>query len=132
VSVENAVQEAVYAALTAVPAMPPVYDHVEQNTPTPYVTIGDAQHNEWDTDDSIGADVSITIHAWSEQRGRKEVKEMLGLIYDTLHRAEIFVYGYHLVTMQYEFSDTFLDPDGVTYHGVCRYRALLEAIDSTA
>jgi hypothetical protein len=119
---------AVYDALTDTSLdLPPVFDHVEQGAEYPYIVLGDVTHVAWDTDDSIGTEATITLHVWSVQRGRKEAKEIIGEIYGVLHRAELYVDGFETVTIDFEYSEVMLDPDGVTYHGVCRYRALIES-----
>lgn len=126
---EEALQEAVYERLSNYPAMPPVYDDVPTNAPKHYVVLGEDTHVPYDTDDSVGSESTITIHQWSKAyRGKKEVKATQGLIYEALNRHELVVEGYHTVTLEFEYSDAVLDPDGLTRHGVIRFRALLEEV----
>src|SRR5690554_4378261 len=70
-----------------------VYDHVPQTAQFPYVVIGDDTAIDFDTDDTTGAESTITIHVWSQKRGRKEAKQIQGDIYDALHRYELSVSG---------------------------------------
>lgn len=121
-----AIQKAVYERLTDQLNVP-VYDDVPQNTKLPYVTIGEDDSEAWDTDDSLGLDTDITIHVWSEYAGRKEAKELMGQIYNALNRHELVVDGMHTVDCIFEYQDIFLDPDGVTRHGVIRFRLTTEA-----
>src|SRR5690606_34355650 len=108
--------------------MPDVYDDVPQSASSfPYVVIGEDTHIPWDTDDSVGSESTITLHVWSRYRGKKEAKDIQGLIYQALNRYELAVDGFHLVTLEFDYSDVLLDADGHTRHGVCRYRALVEA-----
>jgi len=123
-SAEFEVQKAVFGILNTGLSVP-VYDDVPDNALAPYVVIGDDTFIEFDSDDISGFEATITIHSWSTYRGRKEVKELMGSIYNLLHRAEFTVTGYNLVGCDSEFSETFLESDGVTRHGVQRFRILI-------
>jgi hypothetical protein len=103
-----------------------VYDNVPQETKYPYVTIGDDTGIEYDTDDSTGIEATITVHIWSRKSGRKEIKKIMKIIYDVLHRTTLIISGYECIGCDWEFSETFLDPDGQTKHGVTRFRILAE------
>jgi hypothetical protein len=46
----------------------------------------------------------------------------MGDIYDSLHRASLTVTGYDVVGIDQELSETFIDADGLTRHGVQRFR----------
>lgn len=123
-----AIQAAIYSRLTTYAPLTgySTYDHVPQNATFPYNVIGEGTATQWDTDDSVGSDATVTIHTWSRYRGRKEVKEIQKLIYDALHRYELPVAGSHTVTVEWEYTDTMLDPDGLTRHGVIRFRIITE------
>lgn len=132
----NAIQKAIYDTLTAysplMAVVTGVYDNVPQAidsgsvTAFPYVTIGEDVIVEWDTDDSLGANATITVHTWSRTAGRKECKTIQGHIFDALSRQELTVTGYTLVTIEYEGEESFLDFDGETRHGVSTFRIYLD------
>jgi len=103
-----------------------VFDEVPQGTEYPYINIGEDTAIAWDTDDSTGSESTLTLHVWSRKSGRREVKEIMRLIYASLHRAELVVAGAYVVLCDWEFSESFMDADGVTRHGVTRYRVILE------
>lgn len=135
-SAENAVQAAIYAALTGsaplMAAVTGVYDHVPQlddRTPPdggfPFVVIGEDDVDEDDTDTSLGFHIEAEVHVWSRYRGRKEVKDIQGLIYDALHRQVLAVAGYAFVDCFFDQSRTILDPDGKTRHGVSIFRVTI-------
>lgn len=133
---ESAIQTAVYGALNAdstlLAAVTGVYDDVPQAIDPgaaanfPYITIGEDTHAEWDTDTSLGDDATITIHVWSRGRGRKETKDIQALIYGLLHRANLAVTGYNLVGVDWIQSQSFMDADGLTRHGVQTFRITIE------
>lgn len=130
-SAELAVQQSVFSRLTAALDVP-VYDHVPQPADGgdaqnfPYVAIGDDTAIDWDTDTSDGWEITLTIHAWSRARGRLEVKALQGEIWSALHRHDLDVPGYNTIFCYGEFSETILEPDGLTRHGVQRFRIVLD------
>jgi hypothetical protein len=129
-SFETVVQTVVYDQLTASVALMAsvegVYDAVPETETFPYITIGDDAHVEWDTSPELGSNVSITIHTWSRGRGRRETKEIQGYIYDALNRVELTATGYSFAGIDFEQSDSFLDADGLTRHGISTFRILIE------
>jgi hypothetical protein len=102
-----------------------IFDDVPQGSSYPFVTIGEEQSNEYGTMDLDGTDTAITIHVWSRYDGAKETKEILDRIHTLLHDSSLSVTGYNLVNLRFEFSDIMRDPDGVTRHGVIRFRAII-------
>lgn len=125
-SFEAALQKAVFDALTAYPGMPDVYDDVPVGATFPYIAIGEDTHIPFDTDDSLGAESTVTIHVWSRYRGKKEAKDAQALVYAALTRQSLPVEGHDLITLEFEYSEVLLDPDGITRHGVQRFRSLCE------
>ena len=117
-------QQAVYAALDAALSVP-VYDFAPSNAAFPYVTIGEATIVDVGTKSHTGTEHTITVHAWSRYRGRKETKQILGQIYDALHEQTLNVSGFGFVMCRLDFSESFMDEDGLTFHGVARYRVVL-------
>ena len=129
-SAENAIQQSVYSALDAALSVS-VYSNgaVPDNTASKYVVVGDDTHIEWGADGSNGFESTITIHSWdndSQTRGLFGVKVLMGQIYSALNRAELTITGYNFVGCDFEFSETFVESDGVTRHGVQRFRIFVE------
>ena len=128
-----ALQKAVYDALTAntdlTAVVSGVYDHVPADTAFPYVTIGETTIADWSSKSFDGQVHALTLHIWSRARGRKEVKEIMALLYDTLHDASLSVEDQELVNIRFDFGQTLLDADGFTVHGIQRYRAVTRASD---
>lgn len=102
-----------------------VYDDVPQGSAYPFVSIGEEQSNEYGTMDLDGMDTALTIHVWSRYDGAKETKDILDRIHTLLHDSSLSVTGFNLVNLRFEFSDIMRDPDGVTRHGVIRFRATI-------
>lgn len=136
---EIAAQSAIYSKLTnnadIMSRVVGIFDAVPQtengsDTEFPYITIGEAVHSEWDTDNTIGNDVSVTIHVWSRYRGRRETKEIQGMIFNALHRQDLTYEGFDFISIDFEASQSFLDADGLTRHGIQTFRILIDEVNN--
>ena len=103
-----------------------IVDHVPQSSSYPYVVIGEATARDFDCKSSDGMEQTLTIHTWSRYRGLKETKQIMAEIVNALDQANLSIVGHSLVLLRFEFSATFLDPDGLTRHGVQRFRAITQ------
>tara|TARA_R110002167_G_scaffold34895_2_gene111461 strand:- start:1149 stop:1553 length:405 start_codon:yes stop_codon:yes gene_type:complete len=124
------VQKAIFTALTGSvtglgAANVSVYDDVPENTSYPYVVIGEETATNNGTKTLDGMEHTLTIHAWSQYRGRREIKEIMQSIYQSLHNTAITVAGASLVNIRQEFNTTLAETDGITRHGVMRFRAIV-------
>lgn len=135
---ESVVQTAIYSQLiNNAPVMAlakAVYDDVPQPVSSgdasefPYVTIGEDVHTTIDTDTELMNQVSITVHVWSRYSGRAETKQLQGLIYDALHRANLVQSGYKFINIAQINSESQLDSDGFTRHGIQTFNLLIEEL----
>lgn len=119
---EYEIQKAVFEALNESPGTDfTVYDDVPQDTSYPYIVVGESTSAPFDTKDANGFEVSLIIHFWSQFDGREEVKQMMDQVYEVLHDSYLDVEGFDTVLCLFEFSETFLEPDGRTRHGIQRF-----------
>ena len=102
-----------------------VFDDVPENTAYPYVVIGEETATNIDTKDKDAHEHTLTIHVWSQYRGRKEIKNIMSSVYTLLHNASTTVSGASLVNIRHEFENTLTEADGITRHGVMRFRAVV-------
>ena len=102
-----------------------VYDDVPQDTAYPYIVVGEETTLNAGTKTLDGLEYTLTIHVWSRYRGLKETKHIMQRIYALLHTYDLAVTGASLVNLRQEFSSTFVDADGLTRHGVIRFRAMV-------
>lgn len=131
---ETAVQTAIFQRLkndaTLQGLVTDVYDSVPDAATLPIVTIGEDVITENDTADTLGALASITIHTWTDSgagtRGRKQVKNIQGAVYDALHRAELDAAGHHFIASDFSNSQTFMDADGRTWHGIQIFNLIID------
>jgi len=130
-SFETVVQTAIFTALNG-NISAGVYDDVPYlpdgmpSSSFPYVVVGDDSSVMWDTDDTQGQEVTAELHIWSRYPGMKECKQIMGEIYNILHRATLSISGYNVIDCLNEFSEAMVDPDGETRHGVMRFRLTLQ------
>ena len=101
-----------------------VYDEVVEGNSYPFITLGEETAIDYSTNNLVGAETTINIHVWSRYKGSKETKEILDKIHDLLHDVSLTVSGVNLINLRFEFSDIMRDPDGITRHGVMRFRAI--------
>lgn len=122
-------QRAIYLALTGserlMAQVEGVYDATPQDETFPYVTFAADSEEQWDTDDSHGFEAIAEIHVWSQYRGQGEVKRIQQSIYNALHDVSLTVIRHHVVLCLWESAQQFVDPDGLTRHGVQRFRVIL-------
>lgn len=127
-----ALQRAIYetltadAAVTAVLGGPRIHDDVPRAAELPYVTIGQSSTRDWSTGSEDGEEHTLTVHVWSRANGRKQVQEIMGVVRGALDDAALTVVGHRLVNLRHEFCEARRDPDGETYHGLIRFRAVTE------
>jgi Protein of unknown function (DUF3168) len=127
----NSLQVALYAKLSnALPGM--VFDQVPQDQEGRYVTVGDDTFTEWDTDDATGFECTATINTYDTNKagavtttGYKGVKGLQETVYNTLHLQPLVVTGYNTVGVVQEYAESRRDNDGISRHGVQRFRILL-------
>jgi len=124
-------QKAIYAKLNdatisgASVSDVPIYDDVPEGTVAPYINIGEETAINDGTKTVDAVEHTLTIHIWSEYRGRYEIKHIMQQVYQNLHNTAITVSGASLVNIRQEFATTLEEADGITRHGVMRFRAIV-------
>ena len=116
------------AGVTALVPAARVFDHVPQSSDYPYLVVGEMTLRSFDTKDSNGAEIIATIHTWSRYRGMKECEQIMAAVIDALDQQSLAISGHDLVLCRLESSDTVLEPDGLTRHGVQRFRIVTDAV----
>lgn len=114
-------QQALYGRLTASLSCP-VYDQVPEGAAYPYVTLGEDTAADWSTKLTPGQEVTHTLHVWSRAAGFKECKQIGDQVIQSLTGAALAVAGFRVEVVRLEMNEVLRDPDGVTRHGVIRFR----------
>lgn len=91
----------------------------------PYVQIGEDNTLDYSTKDLTGSETVVTIHVWSRYRGSKETKQIMDRVHTLLHDSNLSVTGHNFINMRMEFGEVRRDPDGITRHGIMRFRAIM-------
>ncbi|MBX3597053.1 MAG: DUF3168 domain-containing protein [Rhizobiaceae bacterium] len=104
-----------------------IYDHTKSDVAFPYITFGRTSVYDWSTGTEIGTEHLFTIHVWSKAKGKKETLDIMQRLEAILHDQPLAMTGYRLVNLRQEFGETRFDEDQSVYHGLLRYRALVEA-----
>ena len=109
-----------------------VYDDPPQSAPYPFITLGQSVVRDWSTGSEDGAEHSLTLHVWSQAGGKKEMLAIVEAVRAALHDKPLAVENHNLINLRHEFSEARPDPDGDTFHGVVRYRAVTEPAQAAA
>ena len=119
--VRGALQKAIFEELTSADYTPDtvaVYDAIPQNESYPFISIGDIDVRPWQTDEVMGYRAESRLYVHTSQMGRAQVLRIMGVIEDTLNRAEIELeYDGHVVTVDFLFSSTSVEADGTVRTG---------------
>tara|TARA_R110000796_G_scaffold149072_2_gene265946 strand:+ start:1236 stop:1640 length:405 start_codon:yes stop_codon:yes gene_type:complete len=102
-----------------------VYDYVPDSSAFPYVKLGEETALDNGTKSLQGNEHTLVIHSFSRYRGSKQIKEIMSRIYALLHESSLSVSGASLVNLRFEFSDVIKENDGLTSHGLQRFRAVV-------
>ena len=125
----SALQQTVFNALdqsgTLQNLVTDVYDFVPEGTAFPYVKIGEQTMVDNGTKNKQGTDFTIEVHTFSRYRGSVEIKNIMSVVYDILHESSLSVSGADLINMRFEFSDIIKENDGITTHGLQRFRVFV-------
>lgn len=121
----GAVQKSIYALLKAAitdQGGPEILDTPPTGTPRPYINIGEGVSVPNNTKDIAGRRVTLTIHAWSEAPGYKELKEITAKIENAVTGGPLTPTGtdaqkFYFLNIETERSQHFTDENGRTKHG---------------
>ena len=125
-----ALQTAVYSTLSSDSNLTStlgagVYDDVPQGSAYPFVQIGDDATKDYSTKDVSGSETTLNLHVWSQNHGSKQAKDIMDRIHTLLHDTNLTVTGFNFINNRMEFSDIVRDPDGITRHGIMRFRTIV-------
>lgn len=118
--------KSLYAGLTShqplMDVISAVKDDVEEGQPFPYVTISEPLAMPWDTKNTIGEEVTITLHVWSIYQGKAETYTVMNLIHEAFSQPLSIEGGFFVFRFQRDQQQVITDIDGETRHGIMRFR----------
>ncbi len=114
------------AALVAALGGAKVLDHAPANVAFPYITFGRTSVYDWSTSTESGTEQLFTLHVWSKARVKVEALAVMEIVRRRLDAGALALDGRHLVNLTFEFAEARFDEDLSVYHGLLRYRAVME------
>jgi len=116
-------QKALFEALKGDAAL---FDHAPASVAFPYITFGRTSVYDWSTCTESGTEQLFTLHVWSKARGKAETLAIMEIVRRRLGGGALALDGHHLVNLTFEFAEARFDEDLSVYHGLLRYRAVME------
>lgn len=94
----------------------------------PFVEIGESDSTPDDADCIVGQEITMRIHIWGRNQGKIHPTELvLDQVYDAIHEADLSLDDpYACVNCRVSLTRCFIDPDGITAHGVLEVTGLIE------
>ena len=104
-----------------------VYDYPPEGVAYPYISIGAMDAVPVDADCIMAREETVQVDIWHRDQGRKwKLAETMDAVKDALHEAEAASTSHGLVECRVVLMRRFMDPDGLTAHGVVQVTATME------
>jgi hypothetical protein len=116
-------QKAIFGRLATISC--PVHDAVPQSSSFPYVTIGEDTATDWSSKTTNGQETTVTLHVWSRYNGYAEAKQIGGEVIELMTVTPLVMTGFKADTAKLDMQEYFVDSDGVTRHGIIRFRLFI-------
>jgi hypothetical protein len=98
-----------------------IYDRPPEPAGFPFITLGQSALRDWSAGSEDGADQRLTVHVWSPFGGKKHMQDIIKAVRTSLNDWPLA--ARERITLNHEFSEARLDPEGDSFHGIIRYRA---------
>jgi len=104
-----------------------VYDDFPENVSMPYIIAGEIEGRDWSDKFVPGQEIVASIHVWSKYPGKKEVAEIMDEILQALSLEPLSLgEAFMAVCQSLDLSEIIVDIDGITRHGILKFRYLIE------
>jgi hypothetical protein len=124
------VQQAIYARLNAdtelAALISGVFDEVPESKDKPYVAFAEITEKPMDSHDRQGFEVMATLNVWSGYRGFAQSAQLLGHLQRLLHRVELDVDGWELISIARVAGGVRRVADPNIRQGQARFRVWLQ------
>jgi len=128
-SLFNSYVKAVWVKLNATTGLVGlVYEILENDQAFPKIWIEDGGADDWSNKDDNGLEANITLHIGSRYEGTKEIRSLMDKCHAALHNQDLTLESGQSVLCQFDRHDMVIDSDGVTRHGVMRFRLLISEV----
>jgi hypothetical protein len=103
-----------------------VFDDVPQGTRCPYLQLGDIETRDWSTQTRQGHEHSVTLHVWTDYRGRKQALDIIESVDAALEQPGLALAGHAVVSLRTTFWTVLHELGNGLYHGIMRLRVVTE------
>lgn len=103
-----------------------LYDSAPEDPLFPYLTYGQLRSEDISGQGARTEMHTLSLHIWSRYNGRKEVLDLQSEITRVIESGTWTLEGAELISAAVIYRDVFTAPDGRTFHGVMRIRAVTE------
>jgi len=104
-----------------------LFDHPPENVPFPYMTFGRTSAYDWSTGKESDAEQLLTLHVWSKSQVKQETLDIMAVVRARLEDTALALDEHGRAKLSLEFSESRYDEDVSAYHGLLRFRAVVEA-----
>jgi hypothetical protein len=94
----------------------------------PYIFFNQPSALPFNTKTSDGMRAIIQVHVYSRSGSNIERLAIQDAVYDALHNYDLPIAGANTVLCQFQGVTDFMDPDGITTHGVVSFTVLYDDI----
>lgn len=110
------------AGLTALVPADNIRNHLGNENTLPWIRFRYDPGAEYDDKGNSGLDGVFVIDCWTDRNSDKPLMLMMDNTYRILHRNPFPGTTSQSLLLHYVSSTTFIEPDGVTHHGVINFR----------
>ena len=121
--------KAVYVALDATSGLTGIISESLSNAdPFPKIWIEDGGADDWSNKDDDGLEAFVNLHIGSQKEGTKEIRGLMDKCHSALHNVDLVLANGQSVLCQFLRHDVVIDSDGITRHGIMRFKLLVSEV----
>lgn len=121
--------KAVYVALDATSGLTGIISESLSNAdPFPKIWIEDGGADDWSNKDDNGLEAFVNLHVGSQKEGTKEIRGLMDKCHGALHNVDLVLANGQSVLCQFLRHDVVIDSDGITRHGIMRFKLLVSEV----
>lgn len=121
--------KAVYVALDATSGLTGIIsESLSNDDPFPKIWIEDGGADDWSNKDDNGLEAFVNLHVGSQKEGTKEIRGLMDKCHSALHNVDLVLANGQSVLCQFVRHDVVIDSDGITRHGIMRFKLLVSEV----
>ena len=121
--------KAVYVALNTTTGLTGIISESLSNVdPFPKIWLEDGGADDWSNKDDNGLEAFVNLHVGSQKEGTKEIRGLMDKCHSALHNVDLVLANGQSVLCQFVRHDVVIDSDGITRHGIMRFKLLVSEV----